>query len=72
MTPEQSAAYINSQAACALIEMQGMVAANVTAAKNHRGGEYFMSPYNEDDFKALIDHYGIHHNAVMAHIQEAT
>lgn len=60
MTPEQEAAYVNAQAACALIDMQGMVAEN--AAREHIG----LSPiYRMEEFNALITRYGIHHNAVM-------
>lgn len=60
MTPEQAAAYITAQASCALIEAMGMQAENQIRA--HRG----ESPaYNEDDFKAIIDRYPIHHNAAV-------
>lgn len=65
MNYAQAAAYVNSQVACALLEMQGMVAANVAASKNHRGYEYFVPPYDQNAFKALIDQYGISHNAVL-------
>jgi hypothetical protein len=65
MNKTQAAAYVNSQVACALIEMQGMVAANVQASKNHRGYEHFVLPFDQSHFNALINHYGISHNAVL-------
>ncbi len=60
MTPEQQAAYVNSQVACALIEAQGMVAENMQRAALGQSMAYV-----EDDFAAIINKYGIHHNAVL-------
>ena len=60
MTPEQTASYVNSQAACALIEMQGMIAAN-----QFRMQQGLTIAYDEKAFFALIDQYGISHNAVI-------
>jgi hypothetical protein len=57
MTPEQQAAYINSQAACALIEMAGMQAANAA--------NLLSPPYSQDDFNQILIKYGIFHNAVV-------
>ena len=51
------AAYINAQAACALIEAMGMQAANSQRPENQ--------PYIKKDFDDLILHYGIHHNATV-------
>lgn len=60
--------YIQSQVACALIEMQGMVAANVQAhisrQPHERDGQDL--PFKKQDFDDLIVKYGIHHNAVLS------
>ena len=60
MTPEQSAAYINAMVACAMIEMEGMKAANRVAEIRE---EY--PAFMQDDFDALIRTHGIHHNGVI-------
>ena len=66
MTPEQSAAYINSQVCMALIEMNGMVAEN--AARKAQG----QSPaYWEDSFARLPTKYQIGHNDVMKIINDS-
>ncbi len=60
MNEEQRIAYLNSQIACALIEMNGMVAENQWRASNGN------SPcYGEEQFQKLIDKYGLGHNDVM-------
>jgi hypothetical protein len=56
MTPEQQAAYINAQAACALAEIAAMQAANASRPGTHSASE----------FEDLIQKYGIHHNAVLS------
>jgi hypothetical protein len=60
MTEEQNAAYVFSQSACALIEAMGMVAENA-----HRQQCGNSIAYGEEAFNALINKYGIHHNAVV-------
>jgi hypothetical protein len=60
MTPEQKAAYINSQSACALIEAMGMISEN--QQRVHRGESM---AYTESAFTELIDKYGIGPNGVM-------
>jgi hypothetical protein len=60
MISEENAAFINSQTACALIEMQGMVAANTL-----REDQGHTIAYDESAFLKLIEKYGIHHNAVL-------
>lgn len=60
MTEEQQAAYVNAQAACAMIEAMGMQAANVLAQQTGA-----PLPYGQDNFQALIEHYSIHHNGVL-------
>jgi len=64
MSPEQQAAYINAQVACALIKTASMT------AENH----FYMiqkgfPKYGEDKFLDLINEYGIHHNATMGIIR---
>jgi hypothetical protein len=60
MTPEQKAAFINSQVACALIE-----AAAMTAENQQREAVGHSMAYNEEAFLGLIDSYGISHNKVV-------
>lgn len=64
MTPEQQAAYIISQTVCALIEAMGMQGSNLAMEL----GQNFK-PYMKADFEALLEKYGIHHNAVISFIQ---
>ena len=61
MTEAQQAAYIQSQSACALIEMEAMKAENTYREMR---GETIA--YNEKAFLDLIERYGIHHNAVIS------
>lgn len=65
MTPEQQAAFVNSQVACALIETASMMARN---AINDRNGEALT--YDEEAFMGLIDRYGIGHNDVLARLNQ--
>ena len=60
MTPEQDAAYVISLSVCAMIEAMGMQSQNQLAA-----AEGASQPYTEFEFKALIEKYGIHRNAVV-------
>ena len=62
MTPEQKAAYVQSQAACALIEAMGMQALNM-----QRERQGYSMAYDDEAFFALIEKYGIHLNAVHAY-----
>lgn len=64
MLPEQQAAFVMAMAACVNAEAAGMQAANLTAI---RLGKEPM--YSESAFKALIDNYGIHQNAVLSLFQ---
>lgn len=60
MTPEQQAAYVIAQAACAMAETAGMQAEN--QQRLHRG----ESPaYIETDFAAVIQRNCIGHNDVI-------
>lgn len=64
MTDEQKAAYINAMVACATITAAGMTAANSQAILDQK-----EPPYKKADFDALIEEYGIHHNAVLTTLQ---
>ncbi len=60
MNQQEQITYVQSQIACALIEMEGMKADN--KIREMRG----ESPaYNENDFQNLITKYNIHHNGVV-------
>ena len=57
MKAEDERVYIQSQIACAMIEMEAMKAEN----SQHQDNQ----PYNGKAFLDLIDKYGIYHNAVV-------
>ena len=61
----RSAVYALSQIVCAQAEAMGM------AADNHNAFTLGKAPpYLLDDFKKLIDRYGISHNAILTTMQE--
>ncbi len=60
MTPEQQAAFIQAQPACAQVEALGMHAENM-----QREALGQSMAYDEEAFHSLITKYGIHHNAVL-------
>ena len=60
MTPEQKAAFIQSQAVCAMAEIAGMQAANTYREMR---GETIA--YDESSFGGIADQFGISHNAVL-------
>jgi DMSO/TMAO reductase YedYZ molybdopterin-dependent catalytic subunit len=62
MTPEQQAAFIVAQAACVTAEVAAMQAENAEAALDIRR---VTPPWSGADFRALIEKYGVHHNAVI-------
>lgn len=62
MTKEQAAAYVTAQAACAIIELAAMQAANSRAITN---GEISM-PYGPEQIRELVDKFQISHNAVVS------
>ena len=64
MDETAKAAYIMSQVACMNAEVSGMVAENQCRLQR---GEAVA--YTEDSFVALIDHYGLSHNAVLIMLQ---
>lgn len=61
MTPEQKAAYIQSQSVAAMAEVMGMQAEN-----QQRELLGHSMAYTHEDFVAVIERYGIHHNAVIS------
>ena len=66
MTAEQKAAYIIAQAACANSEVAGMQAENQDRLANG-----LSIAYDEAAFAAVIERYGIHHNAVVTFFEGA-
>lgn len=64
MTPEQAAAYVTAQAACAVAEIAAMQRANA-----HLPDGCFPQ-FGEDDFRAVINRYCISHNAVLQLFQD--
>lgn len=60
MTPEQQAAFVIAQATCATADIVAMQAENAAdiAAKAR-------PTWTGADFRAVIERYGIHHNAVI-------
>ena len=60
MTPEQSAAYVHAQVACAMAELFSMLAANA-----ERRSHGYSAAYAEEAFMALQVKYCIGHNSVM-------
>lgn len=61
MTENQQAAYVIAQAACATITAMGMQADNDQHPEDQ--------PHTKEDFDALIEEWGIHHNAVLGEFQ---
>ncbi len=64
MSEQENIAYINAMVACAMIEAMGMQAENFQ--RQHNGT---AMAYNDDAFRALIEKYGIYHNAVIRSMQ---
>ena len=64
MTEEQSTAFVNSQVACALIEMEGMKAENM-----QRQAQGHDMVYLEADFNSIQDRYEIGYNSVIGRLQ---
>jgi hypothetical protein len=60
MTNSQAASYIFAQAVAAQAEIEAMKAANA-----HREMQGYSQAYGEDAFAAVVDKYGISHNAVL-------
>ena len=67
MTPEQRAAFIFSQTACMLAQIEGMKAEN---AMRERQGQALA--WGEDAFIGLVDQYGLSHNQVVTFLRGET
>ena len=61
MTDEQKAAFIQSQTACMLAELEAMKAEN--KERRMRG---LSDAYNAQAFSDLADHFGLGHNTVVS------
>ena len=64
-TIEARAAFVNSQVACAMIELEAMKALNSERAMR---GENIA--YDEAAFLALQDKYGLGHNTVIQYLRD--
>jgi len=64
MNENQKTVFVQSQIACAIIELESMKAAN---AERERRGE--SQAYPEESFIALLDRYMIGHNAVIEYLR---
>ncbi len=62
MTPEQQVAFVQSQVACLLVELEAMKAANME--REHRGEAI---AYGEDAFRELLGRYTVQHNDVLTY-----
>jgi len=79
MTPEQAAAFVVAQAACANAEIAAMQQSNdaFVASFEPRGYNGIPglaanhAPYTANDFRAVIDKYCIGHNAVLQCFEDA-
>jgi hypothetical protein len=60
MNETERAAFLMSQTACMLVEMEAMKAANRKRQMNDHS-----DAYGEDEFLALIEKYGTGHNAAL-------
>ena len=60
LTPEQQAAFVMARSACAMITAMGMAAEN-----DQRKALGQSMAYQDTDFQALIDQFGISHNAAL-------
>jgi len=60
MTPEQQAAYVHAQVACAMADLFAMLAANT-----ERQQQGYSPAYGPESFFELKDQYCISHNAVL-------
>lgn len=64
MDQNERAAFIQSQAACAVVKALGMMADN-----QHRLSLGHTIAYDGDAFRELIDEHGIGHNAVVDYLR---
>ena len=64
LTKSEAVAYVHAMVACAQAEIAGMQAYNAQFPNDQ--------PYSHAEFVAVIEKYGIHHNAVIGLFQEST
>lgn len=64
MTPEERAAFLNTQAVAAMIKAMGMQAENKGCEMR---GETML--YGEEAFNDLIDEFGIGYNAATSYLR---
>jgi hypothetical protein len=69
MTPEQAAAFVIAQAACATAEVAAMQRTNDDHLRATPNAVF--PPYSADDFRAVADRFGIGHNSVLQTFQDA-
>ena len=60
MTPEQAAAFINTQTICAQAELMAMFAKN-----KEREADRYALAYDEDAFRSVPENFGITYNQVV-------
>lgn len=65
MTPEQAAAFVIAQAACAMAEIAGM------QAQDRAWEKAGVDTYSDVNYRAVINKYCIGHNAVLQCFQDA-
>lgn len=65
MTPEQKAAFITAQSACAIAEIEAMHAENQACIASDRAPIFAFR-----DFKDIPNKYGLHHNAVVTFFED--
>ena len=66
-TAEKRCAFIASQTACAMAEIEGMKAEN-----QYREMQGYSQAYGEEAFFAIPDKYGIGHNAVIEYLRDVS
>ena len=66
-TAEKRCAFIASQTACAMAEIEGMKAVN-----QYREMQGYSQAYGEEDFFAIPDKYVIGHNAVIEYLRDVS
>jgi hypothetical protein len=60
MTPEQAAAFVQAQTACALAEIEAMKSENRQRELND-----YTHAHDDAAFRAVPDQFGIGHNSVL-------
>lgn len=66
MTPEQAAAFVIAQAACAMAEVAAM------QAQDRAWEKAGLNQYSEFDYRAVVNKFCIGHNAVMQLFQDTS